>query len=199
MKNTNQPNVWRNAAAILTGLLLIAMVVIYFLLDSVSEKDSTFKRDRLQSVAREAHLKSQVRLLDSARLAERHERETGDSLGRVKEKRLMSDLNASKKRERRSRADTMKLTIIDTVYAQYDTIILTAKAKMKADSASFEREIGILTQTNLKLDSANTGKFELTQSLYITLENQEKKISRLERISNALGISATALAVLVSY
>jgi hypothetical protein len=130
--------------------------------------------------------------------AERATRQSDDSIHRLEIGGLTSDLKASKRKERRLRVDTVTMTLTDTIFAQYDTIILKTVEQKRADSLSFEREIKILTGSNLKLDSANTAKLNFMISQSDIIESQDKKITKLERLAKVLGISTGALAVILA-
>jgi hypothetical protein len=97
--------------------------------------------------------------------AERHGRVKSDSLYRVSEKSRLIARNDLKRRERLLRPDTVVKTLVDTIYASYQTDIDSCKAKAFRDSSSFECEIASLNTINSDLDSANTAKFEKIDSL----------------------------------
>jgi hypothetical protein len=130
--------------------------------------------------------------------AERHARKEGDSIHRLEIGGLTSDLKSSKRKERRLRVDTVTVTLVDSIFSQYDTIILKTVEQKRADSLSFEREIKILTGSNLKLDSANTAKLNYMVKQSDIIESQDKKITKLQRLAKILGISTGTLAVILA-
>lgn len=130
--------------------------------------------------------------------AERATRQSNDSIHRLEIGGLTSDLKASKRKERRLRVDTVTMTLTDTIFAQYDTIILKTVEQKRADSLSFEREIKILTSSNLKLDSANTSKLTYMVGQSDIIQSQDKKISKLQKLAMWLGISEAATIVILA-
>lgn len=179
---------WRNAAAILTGLLLIALVVIYFLLDSVSEKDSTFKRDREAGNNRERSL--QAKLSKSSGYVSTLE----NDLSELRE--MYADRNDSLKRKIRASIVRLipldKIDRLDTCLHQveirnktltYQTALISSLEAEKVETKAKNDEIKLELSGQIKLlDSANTAKFNKIDSLY---DNWPKKQS-------AWGIGGTA-------
>jgi hypothetical protein len=174
---------------------LIGCVVLWNMLNG-----SEMSRQSAKSVFLEQEKQLQRELaIERAKVdAERATRQSNDSIHRLEIGGLTSDLKASKRKERRLRVDTVTMTLTDTIFAQYDTIILKTVEQKRADSLSFEREIKILTGSNLKLDSANTAKLTYMVKQSDIIESQDKKISKLQRLSKILGISTGALAVILA-
>ncbi len=141
-------------------LLAIAVLGCVILWNLYSGSEMSRQSAKSVYLEQEKQLSKELAIERAKADAERHARKEGDSIHRLEIGWLTSDLNASKRKERRQRPDTVIMTLTDTIFAQYDTIILKTVEQKRADSLSFEREIKILTGTNLKLDSANTAKLD---------------------------------------
>lgn len=161
---------------ILTVALILSLIGNWLQYDSAAEEQINRSNERERFIKSEEHLKQQNEALDDLRKAERRLRWASDSLYALEKSGRTSDLKAMKARERKSRpANAPNFTLVDSVYAKADTMLLNAEAQRKADSVQFENEIRILEQRSLKLDSANTSKFELIQTLY---HDSEKRVAK---------------------
>jgi hypothetical protein len=180
---------------VITAIAVLVAVILFNMLSG-----SEISRQSAKSVflEQEKALQRELAIEKAKADAERHARKEGDSIHRLEIGGLTSDLNASKRKERRLRVDTVTMTLTDTIFAQYDTIILKTVEQKRADSLSFEREIKILSGSNLKLDSANTAKLHFMIKQSDIIESQDKKISKLQRLSKVLGISTGAMAVILA-
>ncbi len=179
-------------------LLAIAVLGCVILWNLYSGSEMSRQSAKSVYLEQEKQLSKELAIERAKADAERHARKEGDSIHRLEIGWLTSDLNASKRKERRQRPDTVIMTLTDTIFAQYDTIILKTVEQKRADSLSFEREIKILTGTNLKLDSANTAKLHYMVSQSDIIESQDKKISNLQRLSRILGVSTGTLSVILA-
>lgn len=179
-------------------LLCIAVLVCVIIWNLYSGSEMSRESAKSVYLEQEKQLSKELAIERAKADAERSARKEGDSIHRLEIGWLTRDLKASKRKERRLRPDTVIMTLTDTIFAQYDTIILKTVEQKRADSLSFEREIKVLTGTNLKLDSANTSKLNFMVSQSDIIESQDKKISKLQRLSRILGISAGTLAVILA-
>jgi hypothetical protein len=196
---TDRERLWRNRFAYSVGFILILGVVILFLIRSQGSNSEAFHRDREANQVRETHLIQQNKALDDLRKAERRLRWGIDSLYHIEKKSRLMARNELIRRERRTRPDTIRKTLVDTVYQVYDSAILASESHRKADSTSFEREIRILGQKNLKLDSANTAKFHKLDSAYVKLIDLSGKVDNRTRsmwISIALNVFLALILIL---
>lgn len=182
--------------SVVLNLILIAL--IFWMWYENRRNGESAARDRKLLIAGKHHADSIAAHWEAQASTERHEREKDGAKAVEKEKRLLSDLNASKRRERRSRLDTVKLTLVDTIYAEYDTILANADHRRITDSLSFEREIGHLKQSKLVIQVAYDSTFSDLLRVNDALIVTEKKLTRMEKIAKALGISAGTLAVVVT-
>lgn len=177
--------------------LIAACVVIYFLLRSGSENGDTFRRDRNLAQTREARLQADKRaLIDSAR-ADSIARVKTDSLYRLLVASSTCERNALKRRERLSRPDTLIKTLVDTIYASYDTAIMRAHDKMKSDSISFSDEIAKRGLAYFKIDSANTAKHLKLDSAYVKLADLSDKVGSQKKVITFLGGVSAVLSVIL--
>jgi hypothetical protein len=183
--------------AVLTAVVIVLLCLLFWTSKTSSDKDGRYKAEREKWILGEAHMKGEIRLRDSVISATREEREKADSLYHVSEKSRLTARNELKRRERSQRPDTIRKTLVDTVYASYDSALIAASEKSRADSLSFEKELSTLQAVRLDLDSANTSKFNVILDQSKDLESKEKKISRLEKLSSILGISSGVMAIIL--
>lgn len=188
----------RNYAAISTGVNIILISLLFWMWYENGQNQDSAARDRKVLIAGKHHADSIAAHWEAQASTERHEREKEGAKAVEKEKRLLSDLNASKRRERRARPDTVKLTLVDTIYAEYDTILANAEHRRISDSLSFEREIGHLKQSKLVIQVAYDSNFADLLRVNDALIVTERKLTRMEKLARFFGISAGTLAVVVA-
>lgn len=179
------------------GIILILLALVWFQWNSAGEEQRNRSEERERFLKSESKMKVELGLLEAQGLAEREARSKKDSVASLEKERDLGALNALKAKERRSRPNPTVLTLTDTVYAEYDSVLAKADLQRKADSLSFENEIRILGQRTMKLDSANDAKFHTVQELYTTISQKENLIDKLKGWVKGLGISSVALTALL--
>jgi hypothetical protein len=165
-------------------IILILSGLLFFLWRSSGEKDDTYHRDREQVLKHDAHMKRELSLRDSLILVLRSARVESNN-NHVKK---MDSSEGKRKgliaKERKQRPDTIRITLVDTIFTSFETDLKVEKAQRKADSSSFEKEIhllgskvDILGKENdyrlLKLDSAYTQLSDISGKL----ENRNKALT----------------------
>ncbi len=105
-------------------LLCIAVLVCVILWNMLSGSEMSREAAKSVYLEQEKQLSKELAIERAKADAERHARKEGDSIHRLEIGGLTSDLKASKRKERRLRPDTVIMTLTDTIFAQYDTIIL---------------------------------------------------------------------------
>lgn len=182
--------------SVVLNLILIAL--LFWMWYENGRKGESAALDRETLLKSNDKLKTEIRSLDSARLAERSAREKIGSEYDASRARAISEIKALKRRERLLRPDTITLTLTDTIFAEYDTALMHADELRKADSLSFEREIKILQGSKLALETAYDNTFNQLMTTNDNLIRTEKKLSKMERLAKVLGISSATLAVIVA-
>lgn len=187
---------WRNYSAITTGLLIIAIVFIisFYVSNSSNHESAALDRDRL--LLDNAHLKAEIRLRDKKIDSLHIERKASDEKHRHQMDSSAKTRKGMIRKERSLRPDTTHVTLVDTIYTSFESDLAKAKEQRKADSLSHAKEVEILQQSKLDLETAYDDQFadllKVNNSLILT----ERKLTRMEKIAKFFGISTATLAVI---
>lgn len=151
------------AAACVVILVLLGLAYLQF--RAANENQTSAAGERNAYLRADSTLKSELRLKEAQILAERQGRHESDSLHDLEMTARMSDLNASKRRERSMRQNPSNSgelehgQLIDSVYQKYDSALIAAEEQADKDSLSFEREIATLQAKTIDLTTAYNSTF----------------------------------------
>lgn len=156
---------------ILTYVLAITCIIflILWLQQCGLSKESELLKQANESryISKLAIADKEISQRDSFILRLYDERAKDSIRGAKKEAAHLSDLNAFKRRERRQRPDTVKLTMVDTVYLVYDTMVSDLKNQRDSLKLSYQTEIAAM-EANFQ---TMKGKFVLANFERDSLKN----------------------------
>lgn len=189
---------WRNFSAIVTGLLLIAIALLFWLWYENGENQASAARDRNVLIAGKRSADSIAdhwkRLADSThaewvRSDARHKHEM-DSSAKARKPMIA--------KERSQRPNPEATTLVDEIYTSYEIDLAKAKEQRQADSLAHAKEVETLKQSNLVIQVAYDSTFADLLRVNDALIVTEKKLTRMEKLARFFGISAGTLAVVVA-
>lgn len=181
--------------SVLLNIALIIALFFIFRANSSNQQSAALDRDRL--LAGHEELKSNLAQQDSTYKADSAAWAKSDT----KHKHEMDSSAKARKpmirRERLSRADTATRTLVDTIYQSFESDLTKAKEMRKTDSLAHVKEIATLQQSKKDLSKAYDSTFSQLLTVNDALIVSEKRLTRVERIAKALGISSATMAVVV--
>lgn len=154
-------------AAFATGFALIFALLFLHQCGRSKESELLKQANESRYISKLAIADKEIGLRDSVLVALQNDRKD-DSVRHTKENaRLSGALNASKRRERNSRADTITISLTDTIYMKYDTLVANLKNERDSLKISFETSIDTL-KANFQ---TMKGKFKLADEARDSLKN----------------------------
>ena len=187
----------------LTGLLILAVGVIAWQLHESGNKDGTYSQS--MKLAEES-FQSKMKARDTRILA----LENDLSLTVAEGTKVVDSLQGQIKRLKSGVVPVRLIKITDTtavraqivrrdsVITVQDTTISKLKANEERILSQHHEIVSELKGKNNLLDSANTAKLNYMVKQGDIIESQDKKITRLERLSKILGISTGTLSVILA-
>lgn len=154
-------------AAFATGFALIFALLFLHQCSRTSDSNLAKQANESRYISKLAIADKEIALNHSFILRLHDERREDSIRGAKKEAAHLSDLNAFKRRERRQRPDTVKLTMVDTVYLVYDTMVSDLKNQRDSLKLSYQTEIAAM-EANFQ---TMKGKFELANLERDSLKN----------------------------
>lgn len=176
-------------------VILILISILFWMWYENGRKGESAALDRNILLKGNEILKADLKASQDSIKAERILRRFNDSTASKKETLARTEINRLKRKERLTRPNPDVITLTDTVFAEYDTALMHADERRKADSTSFEREIKILQGSKLALETAYDSTFNQLLTVNDNLIRTEKKLSKMDKLAKTLGISSGVLAM----
>lgn len=179
--------------SVLLNIALIISLFFIFRANSSNQQSAALDRDRL--LAGNAHLKSELALRDTAIWRIQNDRALDSTMHASTQGGLKTQIKGLKRRLANSPEFEGIKTVRDTIILKQDTLITDLENERDSIRLSFQEEIKTLGQSRLALETAYDSTFTQLLTTNDKLIVSEKKLSRMEKIAKALGISTVVLAI----
>lgn len=164
--------------SVLLNIALIIALFFIFRANSSNQQSAALDRDIL--LKGNSILKADLKASKDSIKAERLLRSSNDSVASKEQTIARTEIERLKRKERGLRGNPEVITLIDTIFAEYDTALMRAEQKSDDDSLSFEREIRILEQSHKDLTTAYDSTFSDLLSTNDRLISALKKVEELK-------------------
>ena len=151
-------------------VILLLLGLAYLQYSSALGERENREADRERYLTRQAATDAGIRARDSVILRIQSDRKSEAAKYAQNQSVATSEIKALKRRERKTRVDSVILTLTDTIFAEYDSMLIRCNDQMSSQKASYEQEIDSL-ESNI---SDWEGKFVESDSIAMVHMNEKK-------------------------